>query len=139
VKVIVHFQASKLKEKTLWINAVSVTKTEVYTILRDVCIVSNRLTYIDSKLSEMEILAQPLCETVFTPTTFRHTKRLPIRISTPPPPIKSFTSKIAPDVGGVAWHFQFEFVTSQMWIVSQREQSLQGTVFCDVKNFKHPY
>jgi hypothetical protein len=27
-----------------------------------------------SKLSEMEILAQPLCETVFTPTTFRHTK-----------------------------------------------------------------
>jgi hypothetical protein len=62
---------------------VSVTKTEVYTILRDVCIVSNRLTYIDSKLSEMEILAQPLCETVFTPTTFRHTKRLPIRISKP--------------------------------------------------------
>jgi hypothetical protein len=39
---------------------VSVTKTEVYTILRDVCIVSNRLTGIDSKLSEMEILAQPL-------------------------------------------------------------------------------
>jgi hypothetical protein len=32
----------------------------VYTILRDVCIVSNRLTCIDSKLSEMEILAQPL-------------------------------------------------------------------------------
>jgi hypothetical protein len=31
----------------------------------------------------MEILAQPLCETVFTPTTFRHTKRLPIRISRP--------------------------------------------------------
>jgi hypothetical protein len=38
----------------------------------------------------MEILAQPLCETllpldptVFTPTTFRHTKRLPIRISKP--------------------------------------------------------
>jgi isopentenyl diphosphate isomerase/L-lactate dehydrogenase-like FMN-dependent dehydrogenase len=27
---------------------------------RDVCIVSNRLSYIDSKLSEMEILAQPL-------------------------------------------------------------------------------
>jgi hypothetical protein len=31
----------------------------------------------------MEILAQPLCETVFTPTTFRHTKRLPIKISNP--------------------------------------------------------
>jgi hypothetical protein len=31
----------------------------------------------------MEILAQLLCETVFTPTTFRHTKRLPIRISRP--------------------------------------------------------
>jgi hypothetical protein len=31
----------------------------------------------------MEILAQPLCETVSTPTTFRHTKRLPIRISKP--------------------------------------------------------
>jgi hypothetical protein len=46
---------------------VSVTKTELYTILRDVCIVSrdvcivsNRLTCIDAKLSEMEILAQPL-------------------------------------------------------------------------------
>jgi hypothetical protein len=39
---------------------VSVTKTEVYTILRDVCIVSNRKTCIDFKLSEMEILAQPL-------------------------------------------------------------------------------
>jgi hypothetical protein len=39
---------------------VSVTKTEVYTILRAFCIVSNRLTYMDSKLSEMEILAQPL-------------------------------------------------------------------------------
>jgi hypothetical protein len=58
-----------------------VTKTEVYRIIRDVCIVSNRLTYIDSKLSEMEILAQTLCETAFTPTTFRHTKRLLIRIS----------------------------------------------------------
>jgi hypothetical protein len=65
---------------------VSVTKTEVYTILRDVCIVSNRLIYLhklDSKLSEMETLAQPLCESVFTPTTFRHSKRLPIRISNP--------------------------------------------------------
>jgi hypothetical protein len=61
------------------INAVSVTKTEVYTILRDVCIVSN----INLHLSEMEILAQPLCETVFTPTTFCHRKRLPIRISKP--------------------------------------------------------
>jgi hypothetical protein len=39
----------------------------------------------------MEILAQSLCETVFTPTTFRHTKRLPIRISNPSPPIKMFT------------------------------------------------
>jgi hypothetical protein len=55
-------------------NAVSVTKTEVYTIY----------------LSEMEKLAQPLGETllpldpiVFSPTTFRHTKRLPIRISRP--------------------------------------------------------
>jgi hypothetical protein len=56
-----------------------VTKTEVYTILRDVCIVSNRLTYV----SEMEILAQPLCETGFTPTTFHNPKRLPIRISKP--------------------------------------------------------
>jgi hypothetical protein len=41
-------------------------------------------------LHEMEILAQPLCETLlpfdltmFTPTTFRHTKKLPIRISKP--------------------------------------------------------
>jgi hypothetical protein len=31
----------------------------------------------------MEILAQPLRKTVFTLTTFRHTKRLPIRISKP--------------------------------------------------------
>jgi hypothetical protein len=29
-------------------------------VSRDVCIVSNRLTCIDAKLSEMEILAQPL-------------------------------------------------------------------------------
>jgi hypothetical protein len=43
---------------------------------------------INLHLSKMEILAQPLCETllpldptVFTRTTFRHTKRLPIRIS----------------------------------------------------------
>jgi hypothetical protein len=38
---------------------------------------------INLHLSEMEILAQQLCETVLTPTTFRHTKRLPIRISRP--------------------------------------------------------
>jgi hypothetical protein len=43
-----------IKERTLSINAVSVTKTE--TLL-------------------------PLDPIVFTPTTFRHTKRLPIRIS----------------------------------------------------------
>jgi hypothetical protein len=49
-----------------------------------------------------------------------------------------FGKKIASDVGGTALHFLFEFVTSQMWIVSQPEQSLQGTVFCDVKNFKWP-
>jgi hypothetical protein len=49
-----------------------------------------RVKQINLHLSEMEILAQPLCETllpldptVFTPTTFRHTKRLPIRISKP--------------------------------------------------------
>jgi hypothetical protein len=49
-----------------------------------------RVKQINLHLSEMEILAQPLCETllpldptVFTPTTFRHTKRLPIRISRP--------------------------------------------------------
>jgi hypothetical protein len=46
----------QIKERTLWINAVSVTKTE--TLL-------------------------PLDPIVFTPTTFRHTKRLPIRISRP--------------------------------------------------------
>jgi hypothetical protein len=45
---------------------------------------------INLHLSEMEILAQPLCETLlprdptlFTPATFRHRKRLPIRISKP--------------------------------------------------------
>jgi hypothetical protein len=31
-----------------------------------------RVKQINLHLSEMEILAQPLCETVFTPTTFRH-------------------------------------------------------------------
>jgi hypothetical protein len=67
----------KPPKRTFSINAVSVTKTEVYTILRDVCIVPNL------HLSEMEILAQPLCKTVFTPTTFRYIKRLPIRISKP--------------------------------------------------------
>jgi hypothetical protein len=51
---------------------------------------SYRVKQINLHLSEMEILAQPLCETllsldpiVFTPTTFRHTKRVPIRISKP--------------------------------------------------------
>jgi hypothetical protein len=45
---------------------------------------------INLHFSEMEILAQTLCATVlpldptvFTPTTFRHIKRLPIRISKP--------------------------------------------------------
>jgi hypothetical protein len=37
-----QFFASKLKEMALSINPVSVTKIEVYTILRDVCIESNR-------------------------------------------------------------------------------------------------
>jgi hypothetical protein len=50
------FLSLQIKERTLSINAVSVTKTE--TLL-------------------------PLDPTVFTPTTFRHTKRLPIRISRP--------------------------------------------------------
>jgi hypothetical protein len=54
------FLRLQIKREDISTNAVSVTKTEVYTILRDVCIVSNRLTCIDSKLSEMEILAQPL-------------------------------------------------------------------------------
>jgi hypothetical protein len=50
------FLSLQIKERTLSINAVSVTKTE--TLL-------------------------PLDPIVFTPTTFRHTKRLPIRISRP--------------------------------------------------------
>jgi hypothetical protein len=61
------FLGLQIKREDISTNAVSVTKTELYTILRDVCIVSrgicivsNRLTCIDSKLSEMEILAQPL-------------------------------------------------------------------------------
>jgi uncharacterized protein with PQ loop repeat len=61
------FLRLQIKRENISTNAVSVTKTEVYRILRDVCIVSrdvcivsNRLTCIDSKLSEMEILAQPL-------------------------------------------------------------------------------
>jgi hypothetical protein len=61
------FLRRQIKREDILTNAVSVTKTELYTILRDVCIVSrdvcivsNRLTCIDAKLSEMEILAQPL-------------------------------------------------------------------------------
>jgi hypothetical protein len=61
------FLRRQIKREDISTNAVSVTKTELYTILRDVCIVSrdvcivsNRLTCIDGKLSEMEILAQPL-------------------------------------------------------------------------------
>jgi hypothetical protein len=61
------FLRLQIKREDISTNAVSVIKTEVYRILRDVCIVSrdvcivlNRLTCIDSKLSEMEILAQPL-------------------------------------------------------------------------------
>jgi hypothetical protein len=61
------FLRRQIKREDISTNAVSVTKTVLYTILRDVCIVSrdvcivsNRLTCIDAKLSEMEILAQPL-------------------------------------------------------------------------------
>jgi hypothetical protein len=61
------FLRRQIKREDISTNAVSVTKTELYTILRDVCIVlrdvcivSNRLTCIDAKLSEMETLAQPL-------------------------------------------------------------------------------
>jgi hypothetical protein len=61
------FLRLQIKREDISTNAASVTKTELYTILRDVCIVSrdvcivsNKLTCIDSKLSEMEILAQPL-------------------------------------------------------------------------------
>jgi hypothetical protein len=53
------FLRRQIKREDISTNAVSVTKTELYTILRDVCIVprdvcivSNRLTCIDSKLSE---------------------------------------------------------------------------------------
>jgi hypothetical protein len=61
------FLRRQIKREGISTNALSVTKTELCTILRDVCIVSrdvcivsNRLTCIDVKLSEMEILAQPL-------------------------------------------------------------------------------
>jgi hypothetical protein len=80
---------------------VSVTKTEVSTIFKG-CLY--RVKQINFHLSEMEILAQPLCETllpldpiVFTPTTFRHTKRLPIRISRPSH--KKFHFKKAQEIG----------------------------------------
>jgi hypothetical protein len=46
------FLRLQIKREDIIDKPVSVTKTEVYTILRDVCIVSN-------KVSEMEILAQP--------------------------------------------------------------------------------
>jgi hypothetical protein len=84
------FLRLQIKREDILTNAVSVTKTEVYTILRDVCIVSrdvcivsNRLTCIDSKLSEMEILAQPLSllfiiENLKT-TTYTDTFPIPFR------------------------------------------------------------
>jgi hypothetical protein len=45
------FLRRQIKREDISTNAMSVTKTELYTILRDVCIVSNRLTCIDAKLS----------------------------------------------------------------------------------------
>jgi hypothetical protein len=57
------FLRRQIKREDISTNAVSVTKTELYTILRDVCIVSRDVyivSNIDAKLSEMEILAQPL-------------------------------------------------------------------------------
>jgi hypothetical protein len=84
------FLRLQIKREDISTNAVSVTKTQVYTILqdvcivsRDVCIVSNRLTCIDSKLSEMEILAQPLSlpfiiENLKT-TTYTDTFPIPFR------------------------------------------------------------
>jgi hypothetical protein len=52
-------------------------------VSRDVCIVSNRLTCIDAKLSEMEILAQPLLLPFIIEnlTKNRHTALLPVRQS----------------------------------------------------------
>jgi hypothetical protein len=54
------FLRLQIEREDISTNAVSVTKTEVYRMLwdvcivsRDVCIVSNRLTCIDSKLSEI--------------------------------------------------------------------------------------
>jgi hypothetical protein len=72
----------------------SVTKTEVYTILRDVCIVSNRLTYMRWKYwrnrcarhcshSTWQCLPPPLFVT-----------QKSCRSEFQNPPIKSFTSKI---------------------------------------------
>jgi hypothetical protein len=57
------FLRRQIKREDISTNAVSVTTTELYTILRDVCIVSRDVyivSNIDAKLSEMEILAQPL-------------------------------------------------------------------------------
>jgi hypothetical protein len=57
------FLRRQIKREDISTNAVSVTKTELYTILRDVCIVSRDVCIgsgIDAKLSEMEILEQPL-------------------------------------------------------------------------------
>jgi hypothetical protein len=52
------FLRRQIKREDISTNAVSVTKTELYTILRDVCIVSRDVCIgsgIDAKLSEMEI------------------------------------------------------------------------------------
>jgi hypothetical protein len=76
-----------------------------------------RVKQINLHLSEMEILAQPLWETllpldsrVFTPTTFRHTQK-GCRSEFQNPPIKKFTSKTIFS----SWkflHFKFHKLTS---------------------------
>jgi hypothetical protein len=66
-----------------------VTKTEVYTILRDVCIMSNRLTYIYVRCKYWRNRSARQC---LPPPLFVTQKGC--RSEFQDPPIKSFTSKI---------------------------------------------
>jgi hypothetical protein len=85
----------------------------------------------------MEILAQPLCETllpldptVFTPTTFRHTKRLRIRISKPSHK-KFHFKKEALKSGEIKWCCTVRTCTAKLYTVGEKEERLISRKFTD--------
>jgi hypothetical protein len=98
--------------------------------------VTNRLTYIDSKLSEMEILGQPLCETVFAPPPPLFVTRKGCRSEFQTPPIKSFTSKSSRVIIKVQIHDEI-FSCNFGLMIQKFDEQLNFIVETLVRDMKH--